>query len=265
MVKEVVSVCEPADGPQNLPVPAEPSALPGASSLQEAATNSGAWKPVPLLEVKGEAALSAPQASEPPGSPPKCPVPPEVPLAPSSSDPQQPLHETAEPEASEGPSDTLPQAPSTEAASSAGGTGETGSPQPNHQQAPGDGHKPARKAEDKPAAKKSRRRKSKSRTPSHRKRASRSRSRGRTKRSRSPKRKQSRSRSAGRRSRRSRSRSGSRRRRGTFAGNTLSQRDRWKREPSHSPVLILRKKRSPARAQRSASKSPSRLTELGKR
>ncbi|XP_062303725.1 protein SON isoform X1 [Osmerus eperlanus] len=267
VVKEVVSECEPADEPKNLPVLAEPSALPDASSSQEEATNSGAWKPVPLLEVKGEAALSTPQASEPPGSPPKCPVPPEVPLAPSSSDPQ-PLHETAEPGASEGPSDALPQAPSKEAASSAGETGgsRSGSPQSNHQQAPGDGDKLGSKAEDKPAAKKSRRRKSKSRTPSHRKRASRSRSRGRTKRSRSrsPKRKQSRSRSPGRRSRRTRSRSGSRRRRGTFAGNTLSQRDRWKREPSHSPVLILRKKRSPARTHRSASKSPSRLTELDK-
>ncbi|XP_068460254.1 protein SON [Clinocottus analis] len=80
-------------------------------------------------------------------------------------------------------------------------------------------------------------------------------------RSRSPaKKKRSRSRSAGRRSRRSRSRSVSHgRRRATY-----SQRDRWKREPSHSPVLILRKNRSPARKLCSLSNSPQRISELDK-
>lgn len=66
-------------------------------------------------------------------------------------------------------------------------------------------------------------------------------------------------RSGGRRSRRSRSRSVSRgRRRATY-----SQRDRWKREPSHSPVLILRKNRTPTRKNCSSGKSPQRISELG--
>ncbi|CAK6979046.1 protein SON [Scomber scombrus] len=80
-------------------------------------------------------------------------------------------------------------------------------------------------------------------------------------RSSSPSRKRrSRSRSGGRRSRRSRSRSVSRgRRRATY-----SQRDRWKREPSHSPVLILRKNRSPTRKHCSSINSPQRISELDK-
>ncbi|XP_059183985.1 protein SON [Centropristis striata] len=78
-------------------------------------------------------------------------------------------------------------------------------------------------------------------------------------RSRSPsKKKRSRSRSGGRRSRRSRSLSRGRRR------ATYSQRDRWKREPSHSPVLILRKNRSPTRKLGSSSNSPQRISELDK-
>ncbi|XP_038571780.1 protein SON isoform X1 [Micropterus salmoides] len=85
--------------------------------------------------------------------------------------------------------------------------------------------------------------------------------RGSRSRSRSPsKNKRSRSRSGGRRSRRSRSRSVSRgRRRATY-----SQRDRWKREPSHSPVLILRKNRTPTRKNCSSGKSPQRISELDK-
>ncbi|XP_037314672.2 protein SON isoform X2 [Pungitius pungitius] len=74
------------------------------------------------------------------------------------------------------------------------------------------------------------------------------------------KKKRSRSRSGGRRSRRSRSRSASHSRRRT----TYSQRDRWKREPSHSPVLILRKNRSPTRKLCSLSNSPQRVSELDK-
>ncbi|XP_069031352.1 protein SON isoform X2 [Embiotoca jacksoni] len=72
--------------------------------------------------------------------------------------------------------------------------------------------------------------------------------------------KRSRSRSRGRKSRRSRSRSASRSRRRV----TYSQRDRWKREPSHSPVLILRKNRSPSRKHCDASNSPHRISELDK-
>ncbi|XP_042260908.1 protein SON isoform X1 [Thunnus maccoyii] len=72
--------------------------------------------------------------------------------------------------------------------------------------------------------------------------------------------KRSRSRSGGWRSRRSRSRSVSRgRRRATY-----SQRDRWKREPSHSPVLILRKNRSPTRKHCTSINSPQRISELDK-
>uniref|UniRef100_A0A672T0E8 Protein SON-like n=1 Tax=Sinocyclocheilus grahami TaxID=75366 RepID=A0A672T0E8_SINGR len=122
----------------------------------------------------------------------------------------------------------------------------------------------------------------KSRSPSERK-SHKSRTRSKRSKSRSPKKKRSRSRSHGRRrksrtpdrSRRSksrkrsrscsrrRSRSGSRWRRG-FGSRSLNQRDRWKREPSRSPVLILRKKRSASRTQRSSSKTPPRLTELDK-
>ncbi|XP_029924499.1 protein SON isoform X3 [Myripristis murdjan] len=112
---------------------------------------------------------------------------------------------------------------------------------------------PQKKKETKSSSK--RRKRSKSASRSHRRR-SRSKSPSWRKRSRS----RSRSRSMGRRSRRSQSRSGSRgRRRATY-----SQRDRWKREPSHSPVLILRKNRSPNRKHRSASSSPPRITELDK-
>ncbi|XP_051799261.1 protein SON [Acanthochromis polyacanthus] len=72
--------------------------------------------------------------------------------------------------------------------------------------------------------------------------------------------KRSRSRSGGRKSWRSRSRSASRSRRRV----AYSQRDRWKREPSHSPVLILRKNRSPSRKHGSSSTSPQRISDLDK-
>ncbi|KAF7689690.1 hypothetical protein HF521_013043 [Silurus meridionalis] len=114
------------------------------------------------------------------------------------------------------------------------------------------------------------------------KKRSRSRKRARRSKSKSPKRKRSKSHSP-RRRRRSRtsernrsksrhrsrsnsrrSRSGSRRKRGGFRSRMFSQRDRWKREPSHSPVVILRKKGLTSRTQRSASQTPPRLTELDK-
>ncbi|XP_030635555.1 protein SON isoform X1 [Chanos chanos] len=97
----------------------------------------------------------------------------------------------------------------------------------------------------------------KSHSPVHRRRSKTS-DRSRQSKSRSPTRRRSRSRSRSRRSR-----SSSHRRRTGF-GRVLSQRDRWKREPSHSPVLILRKKRSASRTRRSTSKTPPRLTELDK-
>ncbi|KPP61630.1 hypothetical protein Z043_120250, partial [Scleropages formosus] len=107
---------------------------------------------------------------------------------------------------------------------------------------------------------------SKSRSPARRKR-SKSAEKSKRSKSRSPTRKRrSRSRSANRarRSRSRRSRSLSRRRRGGFRSRSFDRRDRWRREPSHSPILILRKKRSASRTRRSASKTPPRLTELDK-
>ncbi|XP_026060508.1 LOW QUALITY PROTEIN: protein SON [Carassius auratus] len=106
---------------------------------------------------------------------------------------------------------------------------------------------------------------SKSRSPKKKKK-SRSRSRSRRRKSRTPdrsRRSKSRKRSRSRSKRRSRSRSGSRWGRG-FGSRALNQRDRWKREPSRSPVLILRKKRSASGTRRSTSKTPPRLTELDK-
>ncbi|XP_052452856.1 protein SON isoform X1 [Carassius gibelio] len=103
---------------------------------------------------------------------------------------------------------------------------------------------------------------SKSRSP--KKKRSRSRSQGRQRKSRTPdrnRRSKSRKRSSSRSRRRSRS--GSRQRR-AFGSRTLNQRDRWKREPSRSPVLILRNKRSTSKTRRSTSKTPPRLTELDK-
>ncbi|KAK7166805.1 hypothetical protein R3I93_006544 [Phoxinus phoxinus] len=119
-----------------------------------------------------------------------------------------------------------------------------------------------------PSAKKShksrtRSKRSKSRSP--KKRKSRSRSQGRRRKSRSPDRsRRSKSRKRSRSHSRRRSRSGSRWRRGGFGSRSLNQRDRWKREPSRSPVLILRKKGSTSRPRRSTSKTPPRLTELDK-
>ncbi|TRY84846.1 hypothetical protein DNTS_002287 [Danionella cerebrum] len=134
----------------------------------------------------------------------------------------------------------------------------------------------------------SRKRRTKSRSPvrkrrsrsSNRRGKSRSKSRTRTKRSkshsrsparkkrsrsRSPARKKrSRSRSRARRSRSKRSRSVSRRRRPAFRGRSFDRRDRWKREPSHSPVLILRKRRSTSRSRHSSSKTPPRITDFDK-
>ncbi|XP_042603623.1 protein SON-like [Cyprinus carpio] len=101
----------------------------------------------------------------------------------------------------------------------------------------------------------------KSRSPSERK-THKSRTSSKRSKSRSPeKRERSRKRSHSRSRRRSRS--GSRRRRG-LGSQTLNQRDRWKREPSRSPVLILRKKSLASRTRHSTSKTPPRLTELDK-
>ncbi|XP_019723710.1 protein SON isoform X2 [Hippocampus comes] len=110
---------------------------------------------------------------------------------------------------------------------------------------------PSRSREEK-SSKRQKRSSSPCRT--HRMRSS-SRSRSRS----SSRRKRSRSRSRNRRSRRSHSVSRARRRRGTY-----SQRDRWKREPSSSPELILRKKRSPTWKHSANLDGSQRISELGK-
>ncbi|KAM9455170.1 uncharacterized protein sonb isoform 2-T2 [Clarias gariepinus] len=109
----------------------------------------------------------------------------------------------------------------------------------------------------------SRKRTRRSKSKSPKRKRSKSHSPRRRRRSRTSDRKRSKSRHRSR-SKSRRSRSGSRRKRGAFRGRMFSQRDRWKREPSRSPVVILRKKRSTSRTRRSASKTPPRLTELDK-
>ncbi|KAK3529772.1 hypothetical protein QTP86_003028 [Hemibagrus guttatus] len=109
----------------------------------------------------------------------------------------------------------------------------------------------------------SRKRTRRSKSKSPKRKRSKSHSPGRRRRSRTSERKRSKSRHRSR-SKSRRSRSGSRRKRGVFRNRMFSQRDRWKREPSHSPVVILRKKRSTSRTRRSTSKTPPRLTELDK-
>ncbi|XP_058236121.1 protein SON isoform X3 [Hemibagrus wyckioides] len=109
----------------------------------------------------------------------------------------------------------------------------------------------------------SRKRTRRSKSKSPKRKRSKSHSPGRRRRSRTSERKRSKSRHRSR-SKSRRSRSGSRRKRGVFRTRMFSQRDRWKREPSHSPVVILRKKRSTSRTRRSTSKTPPRLTELDK-
>ncbi|XP_060716752.1 protein SON isoform X2 [Tachysurus vachellii] len=110
---------------------------------------------------------------------------------------------------------------------------------------------------------KSRKRTRRSKSNSPDRKRSKSHSPGRRRRSRTLERKRSQSRHRSR-SKSRRSRSGSRRKRGVFRNRMFSQRDRWKREPSHSPVVILRKKRSTSRTHRSTSTTPPRLTELDK-
>ncbi|XP_053472215.1 protein SON isoform X4 [Ictalurus furcatus] len=110
---------------------------------------------------------------------------------------------------------------------------------------------------------KSRKRTRRSKSKSPKRKRSKSHSPGRRRRSRTSDRNRSKSRHRSR-SKSRRSRSGSCRKRGGFRNRMFSQRDRWKREPSHSPVVILRKKRSTSRTRRSASKTPPRLTELDK-
>ncbi|XP_051915139.1 protein SON [Hippocampus zosterae] len=110
---------------------------------------------------------------------------------------------------------------------------------------------PSRSREEKSSK---RQKRSSSPRRNHRMRSS-SRSRSRS----SSRRKRARSRSRNRRSRRSRSVSRDGRRRGTY-----SQRDRWKREPSSSPELILRKKRSPTWKHGANLDGSQQISDLGK-
>ncbi|XP_043093851.1 protein SON isoform X2 [Puntigrus tetrazona] len=241
----------PQDTTENGKSPTKPAETP--SSI----TNSGfkgSWRPVPFLAEPPETKSSQ-----------KC-ITPEVPLEVTGVSEEPSTFSTAAPKDSECAAN--PEKEETDADPAL-----TDSASPGHKTS--SRSKAAARSRSKSASKK---RKSRSKSPSERKPR-----KSRTRKSRSPKKKRSRSRSQGRRRKsrtpdrsgrsksrkrsrsrsRRRSRSGSRWRRG-FGSRALNQRDRWKREPSRSPVLILRKKRSTSRTRRSASKTPPRLTELDK-
>ncbi|XP_016113756.1 protein SON-like isoform X1 [Sinocyclocheilus grahami] len=234
----------------------------------------GSWRPIPFLAVPSETMSSQ-----------KC-VTPEVPLEVTNLSEEPSTFSTVTPKDSE--CAASPEKKETNANPTT--SGETSvvknsmSPSRSPSQKISSRSKVAARSRSKSSSKKRKSRSSsrKSRSPSGRK-SHKSRTRSKRSKSRSPKNKRSRSRSqsrwrksrtpdrnrrsksrkrSGSRSRR-RSRSGSRWRRG-FGSRTLNQRDRWKREPSRSPVLILRKKRSASGTQRSTSKTPPRLTELDK-
>ncbi|XP_073698800.1 uncharacterized protein sonb [Garra rufa] len=236
------------------------------SSVSNFGFNAGSWRPVPFLAETSETKSSQ-----------KC-ITPEVPLEVTNVSEEPSTFSTATPidlECAVSPekieTDANPTLTSVEHNST--------SPPKSPSQKTSSRSKAAARSRSKSPSKK---RKSRSRSPSERK-SHKNRTRSKRSKSRSPKKKRSRSRSQGRRrksrtpdrSRRSksrkksrsrsrrRSRSGSRWRRG-FGSRPLNQRDRWKREPSRSPVLILRKKRSTSRTRRSTSKTPPRLTELDK-
>ncbi|KAF4119143.1 protein SON isoform X2 [Onychostoma macrolepis] len=228
----------------------------------------GSWRPVPFLAEPSETKPSQ-----------KC-ITPEVPLEVTNVSEEPSTLPTATPKDSEcaaNPEKTETDANPTLTSIETNSTSPSKSP--SHKIS--SRSKAAARSRSKSASKK-RKSRSKSRSPSERK-SRKSKTRSKRSKSRSPKKKRSRSHSQGRRrksrtpdrSRRSksrkrsrsrsrrRSRSGSRWGRG-FGSRTINQRDRWKREPSRSPVLILRKKRSVSRTRRSTSKTPPRLTELDK-
>ncbi|KAK2908477.1 hypothetical protein Q8A67_004314 [Cirrhinus molitorella] len=241
-----------------------------APSVSNSGFNVGSWRPVPFLAEPSETKSSQ-----------KC-ITPEVPLEVTNVSEEASAISTATPKDSEcaaSPERKEINANPTSTSLERNSTSPSKSPS---QKTPSKS-KAARSRSKSPTKKrKSRSSSRKSRSPSERK-SHKSKTRSKRSKSRSPKKKRSRSRSQGRRrksrspdrSRRSksrkrsrshsrrRSRSGSRWRRG-FGSRSLNQRDRWKREPSRSPVLILRKKRSTSRTQRSTSKTPPRLTELDK-
>ncbi|XP_056319663.1 protein SON-like isoform X1 [Danio aesculapii] len=209
---------------------------------------SGSWRPIPLL-------------AEPPKSSQKC-ITPEVPLEMASVH-EEPSTLKIDPECSANPDKKEPSAnPTTTTETSANSSK---SPNPKTSSRSKRSASKKRKSRSKSSERKShksRTRSKRSKSKSPKKKRSRSRSQGRRKKSRTPDRsRRSKSRKRSRSRSRRRSRSGSRWRRGF---GSLSQRDRWKREPSRSPVLILRKKRSTSRTRRSTSKTPPRLTELDK-
>ncbi|KAM6945326.1 uncharacterized protein sonb [Aplochiton taeniatus] len=262
---------DPAPKEQTVAAPPEPSAHASDPSAN-VARSTGGWKPVPFLgvstEKKAEPAGGLGQRSDRPVSPQTCPDPAEGPVT-------EPEKEAA-PGSRQEPSEprNLPQRseqPAGHPAENSGGSTKSPSRSASPETREGEEEPPpADKTVTSPSKKKrdkssgSLKKRSEGKSSSKKKKKSKSPSRKKKSKSRSPaRRKRSRSRSPARRPRRSRSRSGSRRRRGPYGG-ALSQRDRWKREPSHSPVLILRKKRSPARKHHGDSTSPSRITELDK-
>ncbi|KAI2668813.1 Protein SON [Labeo rohita] len=226
-----------------------------ASSVLNSGFNTGSWRPVPFLAEPSETKSSQ-----------KC-ITPEVPLEVTSASEEPSTFSTVTPKDSEcaaNPEKKETSANPTLTSVERNSTSPSKSPS---QKTSSKSKAAAARSRSKSPSKKRKSRSSsrKSRSPSERK-SHKSRTRSKRSKSRSPKKKRSRSRSQGRRrksrtpdrSRRSksrkrsrsrsrrRSRSGSRWRRG-FGSRSLNQRDRWKREPSRSPVLILRKKRSTSR------------------
>ncbi|XP_016422162.1 protein SON-like isoform X1 [Sinocyclocheilus rhinocerous] len=229
----------------------------------------GSWRPVPFL-------------AEPSKSSQKC-ISPEVPLEVTNVSEEPSTFSTAAPKDSQcaanpetketNPNPTLTSAetsptspsksPSHKISSRSKEAARSGSKSPTKKRKSRSSSRKSRSPSERKSHKsRTRSKRSKSRSP--KKKRSRSRSHGRRRKSRTPDRsRRSKSRKRSRSRSRRRSRSGSRWRRG-FGSRSLNQRDRWKREPSRSPVLILRKKRSASRTRRSSSKTPPRLTELDK-
>ncbi|XP_059409456.1 protein SON isoform X2 [Carassius carassius] len=235
-----------------------------ASNISNVTGFKGSWRPVPFLEEPSETNSSQ-----------KC-VTPEMPLAVTNVSEEPSTFSTTAPKDSQcaanpekketnvDPTLTSPSKSPSHETSSRSKAATSTSPS-KKRKSRSSSRKSRSPSERKSHKSRVRSKRSKSRSPKKKKK-SRSRSRSRRRKSRTPdrsRRSKSRNRSRSRSKRRSRSRSGSRWRRG-FGSRVLNQRDRWKREPSRSPVLILRKKRSASGTRRSTSKTPPRLTELDK-
>ncbi|XP_059408237.1 protein SON-like isoform X2 [Carassius carassius] len=249
------------------------TALNISNSGFSAVVVKGSWRPIPFL-----AELSETTSSQ------KC-VKPEVPLEVTNVSEEPSVFSTVKPKDSEGAASPEKKETNVNPTTVEETSVEKNSMSPSRspsQKISARSKVAAQSRSKSSSKKKSRSSSQKSRSPSERK-SHKSRTMSKHSKSRSPKKKRSRSRSQGRRRKsrtpdrgrrsksrkrsssrsRRRSRSGSRRRR-AFGSRTLNQRDRWKREPSRSPVLILRNKSSASKTRRSTSKTPPRLTELDK-